>query len=290
MSTNRLVERSRALVLAVAALLAPIACGDGEAEFEDLPSSGSAGVAVTSNGGSNGGSGGKATGSAGKGTTQAGASAGGGKGGQGGTAGAGGTMVSTPGGFACQGMVPNQAVITKFDGFMGDGWTSPSNLEGGAYAYPDPHKPAGGDYLRFDGEVKDYTGIGAWFSTCVDASKFEGVRFTLHGNVGSSGSVAFSLITNRTRAPDAEAEVGGCVPEDASDAWESCRPPVTMVPVTSEAKTHSIPWSAFADGRPSSGTDGSDILSLQWSFEWVDETSTPYHAQLTIDDLEFFED
>jgi hypothetical protein len=291
MSTNRMVERSRGPLLAVAALLAPIACGDGEIEFARPLNGGSAGAAAAPHGGSVSGQG-----SAGK-SQQVGAVAGaggattGGKGGQGSLAGAGGTTVSPPGGFECEGTVPNQSIITKFDGFMGDDWTGPGNLEGGAYVYPDSLKPAEGEHLRFEGEVKDHTGIGAWLNACVDASKFDGVRFTLYGDAGSSGSVAFSLITNRTRTRDEQAEVGGCIPEDASDAWESCRPPVTLVAVTAAATTHSIPWSAFTGGRPSTGTNGSDILSLQWSFEWVDaSSSTPYHAQLTIDDLEFFTD
>ncbi len=34
---------------------------------------------------------------------------------------------------------------------------------------------------------------------------------------------------------------------------------------------------------------GSDLLALQWSFDWVDG-AIPYAGQLTIDDLEFFDD
>jgi hypothetical protein len=62
-----------------------------------------------------------------------------------------------------------------------------------------------------------------------------------------------------------------------------------ILPVTSDATTQTVAWTAFKDGLPSLTTDGSDLLALQWSFDWSDELA-PYDAQLTIDDLEFYHD
>ena len=52
-----------------------------------------------------------------------------------------------------------------------------------------------------------------------------------------------------------------------------------------------VPWTSFKGGLPNDKTDGSDIIALQWSFEWIDENeSKPYAAKLTIDDLAFYSD
>jgi uncharacterized membrane protein YgcG len=94
-------------------------------------------------------------------------------------------------------------------------------------------------------------------------------------------------VSNRNRDIDPEDGVGACRPADPVDTWPSCHPAGLILPITSEPSTHSVPWSAFTDGLPSATTDGSDILALQWSFDWNDALPD-YDAQLTIDDLEFY--
>ncbi len=83
--------------------------------------------------------------------------------------------------------------------------------------------------------------------------------------------------------------VGACVPNDPNKPWFNCRPPAVTLPVSATPTAQAIRWSAFEGGLPTGTTDGSDLLALQWSFDWVDG-AIPYAAQLTIDDLEFFAD
>ncbi len=273
---------------ALAAGVASGACGETETSFTDVGASG----------GGNGGASGwtyvpPGTNPSGSGGTlaNAGSSNGGslGHAGSPGAAGLGGTVALPPVTFKCGGKQPNQPLITKFDAFMADRWTSPGNLDGGVYVYPDALKPTAGEFLRFADQVRDYTGMGVWFSGCIDGSKFRGVRFTIAGNAGASGAVQFYVIANRDKEVDAPNSAGACVPADPTQIWQSCRPPVVTLPVTGAPTQHSIAWTAFKAGLPTPTTDGSDLLALQWSFDWQDG-ATPYAAELTVDNLEFFSD
>ena len=277
--------------LGVVALLG--ACSDDKAGFKDPPRAGSGGnggsagwttVAVGTDPTPTGGSYGSA------GTPSAGGTLGhAGVSGNGGANGGGGGNMLPPVTFKCGGKQPNQPLITSFDGFKADRWTSPTNLDGGVYVYPEPLKPTAGDFFGFDGVVKDYTGMGVWFSGCIDSSKFRGVRFTISGDVGATGNVQFYFISNRDKEVVEADSVGACVPDDPNDTWQSCRPPVVTLAVTAEPTTHSVAWSAFKGGLPTDTTDGSDLLALQWSFEWLDGEAE-YPAQLVVDNLEFFSD
>lgn len=283
MLKNRLqVSRGRWLVT-LGALGVAVACGNTKTNFSETDLGGSAG-----NGAESGwtflppGSGGSGP-SSGAGNSSGGVVS------HAGTVGMGGNVTLPPVTFKCSGKKPNQAPITSFNGFMADHWTSPSpgNLDGGVYVYPEPLKPAAGEFLRFNDAVKDYTGIGVWFSGCIDASKFRGVRFSVVGDAGVSGNVQFYVISNRTKEVDETNSVGACVPVDPGNGWDSCRPPVVTLPVTAQVATHAVAWSSFKGGLPSDKTDGSDLIALQWSFNW-ETGGASYPAQLTVDNLEFF--
>ena len=204
----------------------------------------------------------------------------------GGSASSGGSSAITSRPYACGGQVPNQPVITHFDAFTKGSWASPGNLEGGIYIYPDPLMVKDGEFLRFKDQVATWTGIGVWFSGCINASKFAGVKFTIYGSVPAERQVWMYAISNRNRDIDDDNSVGACAPADPQDAWATCHPPGLVLSVSAEPTTQYLPWSAFKDGMPSENTDGSDLLALQWSFDWNDSLS-PYAAELTIDDLEF---
>jgi len=201
--------------------------------------------------------------------------------------GAGGSVAVTLHPFACNAKVPNQPIITHFDGFMKDRWISGGNLDGGVYIYPEPLTLQDGDFLRYTDPVSTYAGVGMWFSGCIDASKFTGVRFTLSGSVPAMRNVTMYAISNRNRDIDEENAVGACPPADPNDTWASCRPPGLVVPVTTEPTIQEVPFTAFKNGLPSLTTDGSDLLALQWSFDWNDSL-TSYPADLLIDNVEFY--
>ena len=206
-----------------------------------------------------------------------------------GMAGVGGMVVLPPVTFKCGGTKPNQPTITSFDGFMAGAWTSPGNLAGGIYVYPDTLKATAGEFFGFDDEVSNYTGMGVFFNGCINAASYSGVRFTISGDVGSSGTVRFFPVVNRNRDVSTEFSVGSCIPDDASSPWLSCHPPEVSLPVTSLPTVHSVPWSAFTGGVPAASTDGSDVLTFEWAFRWQDGDAA-YAGKLTIDDVTFYTD
>lgn len=280
--------RYPALSLLGALALAPACSGAEPPHVADLPSYGASsgwtfvplGVApdVGGVGGASGGLGGASSGVAG---ASAGASTA--------TAGSGGDVALPPITFGCAHKVPSQPLITSFDGFMADRWHSPSpgNLDGGVYAYPDALVPTAGEFLGVDGTITTYAGMGVWFAGCIDASKFSGLRFTLSGNAGPTGAVQFYLVTNRDKDVNVDDSVGACLPTDPADPWPSCHPPGVRLEVSQTPSVQTVLWQDLADGAPTATTDGSDILSLQWSFVWSDSSSS-YPANLTVDNLEFF--
>lgn len=279
MRKNRFQVRRELALLAASLGAVAVAVGCGDTKTAGVGTGGSAGTAgwtylppgsdagTTSTGGTAGGTGGSA--------------------GSAGTAGSGGTGgVALPTPYECSELKPNQPLITTFDGFMKDRWTSPGNLNGGVYIYPEPLMVKDGDFLRYDDPVATYSGIGVWFAGCIDASKLKGVRFKMSGDVGQTKSLQFYLIVNRNRDVDQVNRVGACIPADPNDPWLTCRPPVVRLPVTPEPTTRTVLWTDFEGGLPTNQTDGSDILALQWSFDWSEGDPT-YDADLTIDDLEF---
>lgn len=277
---------SRPALSSLGAVLLAAACSGAEAQHVvDLPSYGASsgwtfvplGMPPAEGGAAGGTSGGASSGSGG---AQAGASAV--------MAGSGGDVALPPITFGCSHKVPAAPLITSFDGFMADHWHSPSpgNLDGGVYAYPDALAPAVGEFLHVDGTITTYAGMGVWFSGCIDASKFSGVRFTLSGNAGATGAVQFYLVTNGTKDVDVDDSVGGCLPSDPADPWPSCHPPGVTLQVSDTPSVQSVYWRDLQDGAPAATTDGSDILALQWSFAWSDSASS-YPASLTVDNLEF---
>jgi len=205
-----------------------------------------------------------------------------------GSAGVGGSVVVPPVTFKCGGKQPNQTLITNFDGFTGDRWAS-GNLDGGVYIYPDGFTPKPGEFLRFQDDVKTYTGMGVWFSGCIDGSKFSGVRFTISGDIGLNQNALFYVISNRDKEVTEANGVGACVPDDPTQTWLTCQPPTVTLPVTATPTTHDIPWSAFKAGLPTPTTDGSDLLALQWSFPWSDG-NLAFPGVLTVDNVEFYSD
>src|SRR5262245_58016966 len=115
---------SRAFVLpAGLAVVVAAACGGTKTDNNNQSTGGTSGWTFLPPGTGTGGSP-----SAGAGGVAGGAGGGGGSAGSAasaGSGGVGGSSVSMPKPFACNGEVPNQPLITHFDGFMKDRWVSP---------------------------------------------------------------------------------------------------------------------------------------------------------------------
>lgn len=280
MLKNRFQVRREVAFLALVGACVGAACGGTKTNDGAAGASGSAGASGWTflPPGSDAGTSASSGGSAGTGGTSGGSATAG-------NAGSGGSGVVTPTPFACNKLQPSQPILTSFDGFMQDRWVSPGNINGGVYIYPEPLTLKAGDFLRYADPVATYSGLGVWFAGCIDASKMKGVRFKMGGNAGATKQIQFYLIINRNRDIDAVNSVGACVPDDPSNPWPTCRPPGVRLTVSEAPSTQTVLWSDFAGGVPSDKTDGSDILALQWSFDWS-EGDPSYMADVTIDDLE----
>lgn len=210
-------------------------------------------------------------------------SGGGGASGDGGTA----SQVIT----ACPGVVPPSTAIADFEDAPEAGdvyeWGSAeqgtTDFWGGTFNYPDALE------LAFDagsmtaaGSITEYAGFGLYVQNCADASSFVGVRFTISGSV--TGKMRFAVQTNQNEW--ATGEKGSCLAPD-DKKFVNCVHPSVEIPMTDVPMNVNVMWADLKGGKPASAatTDGSDVIGLQFILPWT-ETSAPYAASVTIDDVE----
>ncbi len=199
-----------------------------------------------------------------------------GKGGAGGHAGAGGMTGAggappPPPPMACQGTPPASALITDFSDATGSDpitfGTAP-NIMGGTFAYSGTGltPPAlsidtsgsGINGLRVvanpgataDG-ANNFFGFGLFLDSCIDATAYTGVQFTITGNLGNCG-INFATNFSETTSPSDDTR-GSCT-------LASCFPGST--PVTSTG-TVVIPFASASGGSPPV-IDPRSIIGIQW--------------------------
>lgn len=215
-----------------------------------------------------------------------------------------GCATSTPTPGPCSAVAPTDALITDWsnvgstgmflDGdvctanppawweqFFGGPWISPSLPDACA---SDAAVPA--HYLTQDfssgawhvtGTVAGWSGMGLWFGPCmIDMSAFDGISFTIAGNVGPSGNLRFTVAASNNHAPDpVHTNVGTC----NSD----CRDAGSNVAVSSMPTRATLLWSDLTGGSPSSSPDPSGIVGMTWAFDTT--SAVPYDVDVTIDDI-----
>lgn len=251
------------------------ACSSGGDDDDDSVAGKSSGG--SSAGSSNGGSAGSGGGSAG--TTS------------GGTGGAGGEPAQVI--TACPGVVPPSAGIADFDAAPGAGesytWGSSeqgtTDFWGGAFNYPAALELSfEGGTMTASGNITEYAGFGVYVQNCADASSFEGVRFTIHGNP-PGGKMAFAVQTNKNEW--ASGEKGSCLAPEAQKFIDCVHPSFALTGITEEPQTIEVTWEKLGGGKPAADakTDGSDVIGLQFILPWAEE-ATPYEASVTIDSVE----
>ena len=226
----------------------------------------------------------------------------------GGSAGAGGSGgQSVP--FQCTASVlsvdaPNitDFSVTAVDGTqthwgqeLGDAGVSHDTLWGGIFRYGDDKNMnqnnvqfsvAGGN-LAATGEVEGYSGVGLWFGPCVDARAFTGISFDVMGtDIGSPSQITVMLQTN-SDSPISPVDMRGACPftSDTTKYSECAQPAVTRM-VTDTSTTVEVRWADLTGGKPSAGTDGSDLVGIQFQYPWSD-TAALYNPTLTIDNIKF---
>lgn len=178
------------------------------------------------------------------------------------------------------------ASISKFDVNGATTWGSAS-FNGSFLIYPSNSaltSKVESAAWHVSGTVSNYSGFVLSANNCADASSFSGVRFSIKGSVGTSGQLTFMLAT---RSSTAMKDSQGTCEVVSGMEYESCHSPSKTIAVTSTAQTVQIAWSDLKGGAPMDGTDGSDVIGLEWGFAWVFE-GEPYAADVTIDNVEFF--
>lgn len=187
-----------------------------------------------------------------------------------------------------------------------------STLSGGTFQYPG----AGAYAISSDvtmsnwhlsGTIGDYSGFGLFLTGCnvVNASAFDGISFTVRGDVALMGSLTFSVgtsdndishlwLNSQPTPPDplAVPNSGTCIPAD-NQYDGSCGSPSYSVPVTPTETTVTVTWEQLSAGRPRASVDPEQLTSIVWIFPPPPGAGTatpvPYEADVVIDDLRFVE-
>lgn len=228
-------------------------------------------------------------------TTGTGGSNGSGKGGSssgGGGAGGSGRMCGESGNAdagICQ-VAPCDGVIATFSSADG-GIPIMGGLTnwGGAFNRP-TYSIDGGNLTIMEtasqGDSPQYVGVTLYFFSCVDASAFSGVEFTVSGSVSDSCQLVFG-------ANDVAHDDHSQDPKGTCDAGSSCYSPnmVVATPITSTATSVKIPW-IMGGSVPDVPLDPSKLTGVQWQFTINPTpdggTSADCTAQLQLSDVKFY--
>jgi hypothetical protein len=190
----------------------------------------------------------------------------------------------------------------------------PSGFGGGSYAYPglgpgtDSLADAGaGIYCTtlasqnsfvatatpgtgwvLSGQVSSYSGVGLYLYQCVDASAFQGIEFTISGDVGNESTGVASpdqLTFSVSTPPDIAADSG---PGD-SCTLGSCGSPAYTFTVPAQPTTIRVTWDMLTGGSPVFVLNPSQISGIQWSIPWpCIPDPQPFVINITISDVAFF--
>ncbi|MET0412212.1 MAG: hypothetical protein ABW217_13000 [Polyangiaceae bacterium] len=134
--------------------------------------------------------------------------------------------------------------------------------------------------------------LGFWMS-CIDASSFDGLAFTVRGAV-PGGLVTLTALMESTSAPSATDPAAG------GTCLSGCAPSSAAFPVTTEYQRVLLPWSAFGPGSANGAAvamTGQGITGLTFAIalEWGELAGDPGNYgpiasayELAVDDIGFF--
>jgi hypothetical protein len=157
------------------------------------------------------------------------------------------------------------------------------------------------DDWHLSGTVDAISGFGLDLGECqpLDASGFQGIAFTLWGNIEGDRPLTFYIETaaqqvssrwsNENEAdlgePDAAPNSGRCVP--ANGRYDgTCREPRVLLTVSSEPTSVELTWAEFTGGSPVPDIRSSELTSMAWS---LPRARARYDFDIHIDDLRFIE-
>lgn len=225
--------------------------------------------------------------------------------GDGGTSGTGGGGGGDPDAVACLPVTVPLLMDFTYDaaadppqseteGAFGDYTTT---FSGGTYTYPEALvSDVTGSNWHISGDVTEYAGFGLHHAcTKIDASAYQGIRFTISGN---SGGAAFALnvgtaantittewMSENGNPPDSTANFGRCTPTTGQYDG-TCSGFSKTITVTEDATVVEVLWSDLTGGMPDTTVDPAEITFIAWNFGWT-ETSGDLVVDIVVDDVGF---
>ena len=193
---------------------------------------------------------------------------------------------------ACQGATPTNALISDFSDATPAApipfGTAP-NLTGGTFSYAAPGLTApelaltsgangtpalhvAVDPMVPPDMVTNYFGFGLYFDSCIDASAYDSIQFTLSGDLGECG-IRFAPTSSENVSPADDAR-GACT-------LASCFPPA--FPVTTSG-TVRVRFADLLGGSPGIISPTS-LIGVQWQMDAPSGTTCT--ADFSIDDIVF---
>jgi hypothetical protein len=224
-------------------------------------------------------------------------------------AGAGGRRSSDAGAGGAAG-APQGCIVTKsapLGGLIADfslpdagvpdagGSTGAVEIGGDVYAYGGPATPQyafrGGTFEIVENpsstSATQYAGVGITFADCIDASAFSGVSFSIGGSIsGCAMSFAATISEDTYNDGTTDADPRGVCTLGPSGCYS---PKADLTGLTSAPQTLRFGWPAFIYGMPDQTSDPAKITGVEWSFEIAAGPSGTCAADVTIDDVSFFE-
>ncbi|MEY2930242.1 MAG: hypothetical protein RL033_991 [Pseudomonadota bacterium] len=184
-----------------------------------------------------------------------------------------------------------------------------TTFSGVTYVYPNAgsyavNSDVSGSNWHMSGTLGDYSGFGLTFNNCylLNASAYQGISFTIRGNVPMGNTVTLNVGTAEdqishvwlnNRMPPMTMEptnAGRCVPR-MGQYDGSCGSPTYAVPVTAEPTTINVTWAQLTGGSPAPTVNPAELTFIAWNFPPPvgagTNSPTPYDVDLIIDDLRF---
>jgi hypothetical protein len=132
----------------------------------------------------------------------------------------------------------------------------------------------------------NWMGVGLYLDnlSCVDGSRYSGVRFDFSGDLDGC-SLAFGSNFSGDETPTDDPARGVC-----SDGESACYPPSSVVSApanASGATTIKVPFSALAGGSPHPVVDPSTIITVQWQLG-IASGATGCTAKFTLANVAFY--
>ena len=175
------------------------------------------------------------------------------------------------------------------------GSTGAVEIGGNVYAYGGPATPRyafrGGTFEIVENapstSATQYAGVGISFADCVDASAFKGVSFSIGGSISGCAMYFTATISEDTYDDGTtDSDPRGVCTLGPSDCYS---PKADLAGLTSAPQTIRFAWPAFVYGMPDPTIDPAKVTGVEWSLEIAAGPSGTCAADVTIDDVSFFE-